>query len=225
MLKKFWSWGHDFIGALIFHATQASGVGHDFKLTVTGTTPTATVVDGSGCGELTLANSNATEVQNICLSHDDKLDMDIDLIRTFRARIKAGQTTLNAATTFSIGLASDRSDTIESIAAFALFKVLGTNEVLISTDDGTTDLSDKATGISISSIAWTDLVIDFSNKKDVKFYVNGQPVCQNLTFDMSNYTGSLQPYMQLQKTSSNNIDSIIIDYIEVEGVRSLPSAT
>lgn len=219
MFKNFWKWAQDFMGALVFSTTQASSCGHDLVFGITGTTPTAAVVDGSPCGEVTLALTSTTEAQIAYLSHGDKLNMDIDLVRSFRARIKAGQASLDSATTFAIGLTSDRNDAVESITAFFLFKLSGSNVVLISTDDGTNDLSDKSTGISVSNSSYTDLYADLSNKKDVKFYVNGQPVCQDTTFDISNYTASLQPFVQLQKSSDNNTDSMIIDYIEVEGVR------
>lgn len=218
MLKNAWRWFQDFFGALVFSATQASSCGHDFTVTVTGTTPTAAVVDGSAAGELTMANSSATEVQNICISHGDKLAFDIDQTQVFRARIKQGQATIDSATSFAIGLAGDRNDAIDSIAQFVGFRLIGTNDLIVESDDGLHDVDDKDTGIDVST-TFVDLMIDLCNKKDVKFFANGQPVCQSVTFDMSNYTGSLQPYLQLQKTSDNNTDSIVIDYIEVEGLR------
>lgn len=227
MLKNFWSWAEDFIGALVFHATQASGSGHALVLTDTSAAgaPVVEVVDGATAGELKIGFGSTTEVQNACLSFGDKLAFDIDLIRSFRARIKAGQATIDSASSFAIGLAGDRNDAIDSIAQHLLFRLIGTNEVMIETDDGTTDLDDKATGVDVDNSAWVDLYIDLSNKADVKFYVGGQPVCTGTTFDVSGYSGALQPYIQAQKTSDANEDYWLVDYIEVDGVRSLPSAT
>ena len=225
-MQNFFKWFQDFLGALVFSSTQASSCGHDLVVTDTSSagTPTYAVVTPSACGELNLAFDNTNEIQNVCISMGDKLCFDIDNVQSFRARVKQGQTTINAASSFAIGLASARNDTIDSIAALALFRLIGTNEVMIETDDAVNDNDDKATGISIGT-SYVDLYIDFCNKKNVKFYVNGQPVCQNLTFDMSNYTGSLQVYIQAQKTASTNTDSFVIDYVSVEGVRKLPSST
>ena len=225
-MHNFFKWFQDFLGALVFSTTQASSSGHDLIVTDTSSAgqPVYAVVTPSACGELNLAFDSTTEVQNVCISMGDKLCFDIDNVQSFRARVKQGQTTIDSASTFSIGLASARNDTIESITAFLLFKLVGTNEVMISTDDNVTDLTDKATGISIGT-SYVDLMIDLSNKKNVKFFVNGQPVCQSTTFDLSGYTGSLQVYIQAQKTSDNNTDSFVIDYVSVEGLRKLPSST
>ena len=225
-MHNFFKWFQDFLGALVFSSTQASSCGHDLVVTDTSSagTPTYAVVTPSACGELNLAFDNTNEIQNVCISMGDKLCFDIDNVRTFRARVKQGQTTINAASSFMIGLASARNDAIDSLAAHLSFRLIGTNEVMIETDDGTTDLDDKATGKNIST-AYVDLMIDLSNKKDVKFYVDGSPVCQSTTFDVTAYTGSLQVYMQAQKTASTNTDSFVIDYVSVEGVRKLPSST
>ena len=36
---------------------------------------------------------------------------------------------------------------------------------------------------------------------------------------MSNYTGSLQPVIQLQKTADTNTDGVTVDYVKVWGTR------
>lgn len=220
--KNFFEWCEDFLGAQVFSTTAASNVGHSLTLTDTSSsgTPTIGVVTPSECGEVSIAFDSTTEVQNVCLSMGDKLCFDIDRVKSFRARVKQGQATIDSNSQFAIGLASARNDTIDSIAAFALFRLIGTNEVMCETDDGTNDLDDKATGINIST-SYVDLYIDLSNKKDVRFYVGGQPVCQGVTFDMSNYSGSFQVYIQAQKASDSNTDSFAIDYVEVEGNRKI----
>jgi hypothetical protein len=53
----------------------------------------------------------------------------------------------------------------------------------------------------------------------VKFYVDGIRVAAGTTFDMSAATGSLQPYVQIQKTADTNIDFVHVDYVSVEAKR------
>jgi hypothetical protein len=63
-------------------------------------------------------------------------------------------------------------------------------------------------------------VIDFTGgKSNVKFYVDGIRVAAGTTFDMSAATGSLQPYVQIQKTADTNIDFVHVDYVSVEAKR------
>ena len=40
-------------------------------------------------------------------------------------------------------------------------------------------------------------------------------VAATTTFDMSNHTGGLQPFIQIQKTADTNTDTIEIDYVQV----------
>jgi hypothetical protein len=64
-------------------------------------------------------------------------------------------------------------------------------------------------------------VIDFTGgKSDVKFYIDGARVAASTTFDMSGYSAGLQPYVQIQKTSDANTDSVVVDYVYVISKRA-----
>lgn len=180
-------------------------------------TPTYTV--GGINGEATLAFDNTSEVQNVCLFQSDVLNWDIDLLQRIEMRVKT-VASLDSATSIAWGLASARNDAIDSIAAHASFRVIGSNAVVVETDDGTTDLDDKATGVSLVA-TYQKFVIDFTGgTEDVKFYINGVRVAASTTFDMSAYTAGLQPYVQLQKTADTNTDSVITDYIKIVSKRA-----
>jgi hypothetical protein len=93
------------------------------------------------------------------------------------------------------------------------FKLVGSNAVLIETDDGTTDNDDKATGQTLVA-SFKRFVISFAaGKSDVRFFIDGDRVASATTFSMAAATGQLQPFVQIQKTSDNNTDSVSIDYI------------
>lgn len=221
-IANFWEFVCDFFGHLVFSDTKGSNVGHPFTITDTSSSgqPTYAVVDGSETGEVSIAHSNTNEIQNVCLSLGDQLQFDIDKIVEFECRVKMNQATPNAATQFAIGVTGDRNDAIDSIAQAALFRVIGASQaVLVETDDGTIDNDDVATGQTLSN-SYKVLKINFATgKHDVRFFVDGQPVATDKKFDMSNYSGSLQFFAQIQKTAATSTDGFTLDYVSVRGRR------
>jgi hypothetical protein len=168
-------------------------------------------------GLATLAFDTQAEAQNVCLAFEDDLNFDIDLVQSFECGVSMGQAALDATTMVAFGMASARNDAIDTIAEQALFRVVGadsTTAVVVETDDGTNDNNDVATGKSLVA-AQQRFYIDFQNKADVKFYVNGDRVAASTTFDMSNYAAGLQPLFQIQKTSDANANSVVIDYVHI----------
>lgn len=223
-IQDYWEFCDDFLGG---GTLTTSGQGDPWVFTATGS-GTAVYVDGSASGEISVDNESTGEVQNSCISFGDKLAMDIDKIQGFECRVKMNQAALDATTSLAFGLAGDRNAAIDSIAQAALFRVIGgdsTTAVVVESDDGTNDNNDVATGQTLIN-AYKTFKIDFSQgTSDVRFYMTGdnnsvlKRVATGTTFDMSNYTGSLQPFIQLQKTSDTNTDGVTIDYIKVWGTR------
>jgi hypothetical protein len=119
------------------------------------------------------------EVQNVCLSHNDKLMFRLADILEFRFRAKMNQAAVNAATTFTAGLTSARNDNADSPTVNAQFKIDGsvsTTLVVVETDDNVNDNDDKATGKTLIN-AEKEFVISFANGlSDVRFFIDGEPV-------------------------------------------------
>lgn len=222
MKTNFFEFFHDFIGDQAFSTTKASNSGHPFTVTQTAAagSPTIAVVDGSAAGELQVVLAATNEIENVCVSFGDKLCIDIDKIVEFGCRVKMNQATLNAATSFAIGLTGDRNDAIDSIAQAALFRLIGASDaILVETDDGTHDNDDIPTGQKLGT-DYVDLLISFATgKHDVRFFVNGQPVATSTEFNMAAYSGSLQLFLQLQKTAATAVDGVTIDHVYVSGRR------
>lgn len=186
---------------------------------------------GAG-GFFTLGLDSTNEVQNICLYGGDILPYAIaDLIRVdIWCKLTSS---FASACTMSIGLASARHDTPESIAALALFKCVGNNSLVVSTDDGVNDLTDKATGLSLSTTV-KRLSMDFATgvqtrlgvtslggKGNVLFSADDdrgllRPVCRDTIFDMSNYSSGLQLFAQVQKSAATSTGTLSIQRIRVE---------
>lgn len=206
----------DFWGADTF-STAGQGTPWAIADTSSAGTPTYATVSPSATGEVALTLASTSEVENVCLSFGDKLCFDIDNIQRFVARVKVSGCT--SGTSISFGLASARNDDPDAIANHASFRMIGatsTTALFVESDDGTTDRDDIATGATLST-TYKEFVIDFTGgKSNVKFYVDGVRVAGSTTFDMSAATSSLQPYFQIQKTSSANTDSITIDFVAVD---------
>lgn len=205
----------DFWGADTF-STAGQGSPWAIADTSAAGTPTYATVSPSATGEVALTLASTSEVENVCLSFGDKLCFDIDNIQRFEARVKVSGCT--SGTIISWGLASARNDDPTAITALALFKMTGatsTTAVTVETDDNVNDVTPVTSGQTLAT-TYKKFVIDFTaGKADVKFYIDGIRVAASTTFSMSSYTASLQPFFQIQKSSSANTDSITIDYVKV----------
>lgn len=220
-IQDFVCFEEDFLGPQTLTASPAGSDRWDIADTSAAGTPTYTV--GGTNGEATLAFDNTSEVQNVCLFQSDVLNFDIDLIDHIEMRVKQGQAALDATSQIAFGLASARNDAIDTIGEQALFRVIGadsTTSVVVETDDGSLNNDDVATGTTLVN-AYKKFVISFaSGKSDVKFYIDGARVAASTTFSMANYSGGLQPFVQIQKTADTNTDSVVIDYVRIYSKRS-----
>jgi hypothetical protein len=211
--KDYWEFTDDFFGDSL-----------DAKWTVTETgTPAPVLVNPSSSGEYNMLHAVTTEAENICLDFGDFLCMDIDKIREVEFRVKGSQAAFDATSMCAFGISSARNDAHDSLAVQASFRVVGaddTTAIVVETDaNGAGDNNDVATAQTLVA-SYRDFVISFAEgTDDVRFFIDGQPVATGTTFDMSNYTGSVQLFAQMQKTSDNNTDGITIDRISIRGVR------
>jgi hypothetical protein len=217
-LQDYCIWSDDFCGG----ATIAATVGEGFwKITDTSAagTPTFTKANAEHGGTFTLAFDVTNEVQNLCLDFGDKLQFDIDQLIEIEFRIKT-VAALTAANRLAFGLQTNRNDNTDSTNAHAQFLLAGSSAVLCETDDNVNDIDDKATGQTLTT-TFRRFVISFAaGKADVRFFIDGDRVAAGTTFNMSNFTTQLQPFVQLQKTASANTDSVTIDYVGVRCRRS-----
>lgn len=183
-------------------------------------TGTPTYTKGTSEATLTLNNDNAEVI--VALHFNDALDFDIDDIQRVSMRVKIGASTFTSGSILCFGVGSARNDTADSVVANAWFRMQGANSttlVYAETDDGTRDVDDISTGVTLGT-TYKDFVIDFTGgKSNVKFYIDGQRVCASQTFDMSAYSAGLQPIIQIQKAANTNADSVVIDYVEIVAKR------
>lgn len=209
-------WEDHFLRAQAYSTTPGFN-GWTIKDTSASGTPT--YVNSAAGAVLTLAATSEAEI--VTLYQNDVLIYDIDQIQSisFDAKVSG----IDAATTLCFGLASAQNDTADSVTANAWFRMEGsasTSNVVVETDDGTNDNDDKATGTTLAS-TMKRFTIAFgesggaANTKDVRFYIDNQRVASTTTFDMSNYTSGLQPFVQLQKASGTGTPAVTIRRVQV----------
>jgi hypothetical protein len=206
----------DFYGASATFPTSADPA-TPWMVADTSSSGTPTYVRNASNAVLTLASTS--EVENVCLYHGDALSFDIDELQHVELRVKVSGCT--SGTIISWGMASARNDDPTAMTALALFKMTGatsTTDVTVETDDNVTDTAPVSSATSLST-TFKRFGINFCDKRDVKFFIDGVRVAASTTFSMNGYTAGLQPFIQIQKSSSANADAVTVDYVKITAKR------
>jgi len=215
--------------------TTAGNLGSPFSKADTSSAGAPTMLGLTGGGvRLLLASDN--EIENLCLYMGDILPFDIDELISVEFVCKT-VAAIDATTMLAFGVASARNDAIDTIGEQALFRMIGadsTTAVVVETDDGTNNNDDVATGMTLGT-TWKRFKIDFTervttqepptlstgSKTNIGFYIandNGslRRVASGTQFNMTNYSGGLQLFAQIQKTADTNTDNLDILEATVE---------
>jgi hypothetical protein len=94
-----------------------------------------------------------------------------------------------------------------------------TTDVTVETDDNVTDTAPVSSATALATV-FKRFVIDFSNKSDIKFYIDGNRVARSTAFTMAGYTSGLQPFIQIQKAANTNVDAVTVDYVKITAKRA-----
>lgn len=169
------------------------------------------VTEDGGAMKLTLASTSEAEI--VTMYHNDVLMYDLAMLQRIWYIVKVAG--IDSATTLAFGVSSGQADVADDVTVNAWFRMEGTgstSNLLAESDDGTTDLDDKATGTTLSS-TYKKCEIDFTNGlSDIRFFVDGARVAEGTTFTLANITAgqNVQPIIQLQKASGTGVPSISI---------------
>lgn len=205
--------------------------GQHFVRKITGAAPPtctykSAVAGAVGVAELALTNDSQTQV--VTFYNGDVLSYPINRLKRvkYRARLAAALGA-DAATQVAFGLASAQNDAIDSLTNALLFRVFGNGSaaLVVESDDGTNNNDDVATGETLAA-AFKEFVFDFTQGlADARFYVEGSSmgvavgrkrVAAGTKFDVSNISGNLQLFTQLQKGANTNTGTFQIDFIELD---------
>lgn len=211
--QDFIEFNDDFQGTQLIPTAATAGT--IWKSTVTGAAPPTTAVATAGNGgELVHTLTSAAQIQILTTDFNDVLSFALDRLISAEFRVKCSDAFAEAVS-LGFGLQTARNNDLDSTTRHAQFRLKGNNSVLAETDDNVIDLSAIATGQSLST-AYKRFFIDFSGGlSNVRFYVDGVRVAAATTFDMSNATGSVQPFLQLQKTSNAATGTATLDYVQI----------
>ena len=179
-----------------------------------------------------LAMAATAEIEIVSVTMADILSLGIDdLIRArFLFEVDWGGSPFPTASQIVIGLASAQNDDPDAVAQVAWFRLNGTAVVKLETKDGTNSQLAFNTGVSLPKLTLVEGVIDIATeiqtvappginkagKGNVTFFLDNpvtgisQKVSGAALFDMSAYSGGLQLFAQVQKTSSTDVASLTI---------------
>jgi hypothetical protein len=217
-IQDFQGYEDDFFGTSVTFP-EAANIGTPWLVARTGAAPPTHVRNGSNA---VLSLTSTSQEQILSLHHGNALSFDIDDILNVEMRVRIGAATFTSGSILVFGVGSARNDTADSVTANAWFRMVGatsTTQVYVETDDDVRDNNMIATGQTLGT-TFKVFKIDFSNKADVKFYIDGIRVAASRTFDMSAYSAGLQPIIQLQKGVNTNADVATIDYVKINARRS-----
>lgn len=218
-LQDFQEYVDDFEGTSVTFPTSAN-IGTPWLVATTGAAP-PTFLRNAGAAVLSLEATSQIQIVN--LYHGNALTFDIDDLQRVEMRVKLSASTFTSGSILVFGVASARNDTADTVGESAWFRMEGANSttlVYCESDDGTTDKNDISSGVALGT-TYKRFVIDFTGgKSNVKFYIDGARVAASTTFDMSAYSGSLQPYIQIQKAANTNADACTVDYVKVLAKRT-----
>ena len=193
--------------------TTTPGVnGWTVKDTSSAGTPTyLCVTEDGGSMKLTLAATSEEEI--VTMYQNDVLPYDLAMLQRIWWIVKVGG--IDAVTTLVLGLATAQNDTEDSVTVNSWFRMEGsasTSNIVVETDDGTSDLDDKATGATLSS-TYKKLEMNFTNGlSDIRFNIDGERVAAGTTFTLASITAgqNVQPFVQLHKASGTGVPNVQI---------------
>lgn len=193
--------------------TTTPGVnGWTVKDTSSSGTPTYLCLTEDG-GAIKLLLAATSEEEIVTMYQNDVLMYDLAMLQ--RVWWIAKVSGIDAVTTLVFGLGTAQNDTEDSLTVNAWFRMEGsasTSNVVVETDDGTTDYDDKATGATLSS-TYKKFEIDFTNGlSDIRFLIDGDRVAAGTTFTLASITSgqNVQPFVQLHKASGTGVPAVQI---------------
>lgn len=210
-------WSDFFDRAQVFSTTPGQNGWTIADTSAAGAPTYLCVTEDGGAARLTLASTS--EAENVCLFFNDVLPWDLAQLQW--VEIIAQVSGIDSATTLVMGVGNARNDTPDSVGVNAWFRIEGsasTSNVVVETDDGTTDNDDRATGQTLASV-YKALRIDFQNGlSDVRFFIDGAPVATSTTFSLASVTSgqNVQPIIQIQKASGTGVASVTIAAISAQ---------
>lgn len=218
--RKRYRYFYDFRGVLAAMASADEVEGWSALLVSAATTARVQrEADEDGGALELLIDATDAEDADAALYHGDELTFDIDLVDFIEMRAKV--VTPGTGVTAVWGLAGAHDLDKDTVAQHAWFRCEGGLSCVVETDDGTNDNDDKG-GKTLVTDTYHRFLIDLRNTSRVRFFIDGAEQAAGTLFDMSNYTGNLQPYFSVDKAAGDGAvgGALSVDYVMIEGRRA-----
>lgn len=184
---------------------------------------TEAIVADSPNGEFLLHIATNDEAEDAVLYMGDNRDFDLGSGLIWEAKIDMAVAP-GTGVTAVFGMAGDHNLDKDSVTESAWFRFNASMACVVETNDTTNDNDDIATGFTASAGTYAIYRIDFTDLSSIKFFINGNRVASDTTFDMSNLSAAeqqQQPYFSLDKPSGNGaLGDMKIDYVKIFSNRS-----
>lgn len=181
-------------------------------------------------GQMTLLIDSGNEVGDCTVYWGDEQNIDSDKEPVCIYRLSIDATPASTDKLFW-GLATTRNAILESVSQFAGFSVTGADLVLdVESDDNSTDVAPTGTGVTLTAATLYEFKVsmnamDGASPTNVKFFYRATlagewtPLLTTTTF-AAGADAALQPYTQVEKTSSTNTPGMKVDYVDCYWERS-----
>jgi hypothetical protein len=181
-------------------------------------TPTLAIVGDADHGlyEMTLAATNEAEVITLYTNDELNVDSDRDPVVVFRLEVNTLPSA--AAEIIVFGLGSAQADAEDDVANHAWFRLEADGDLMVESDDATTDDDDNDTTVDITADTKYEFKIDCTDPLDCDFFYRATlsgdwtELLSTTAFSVGADV-ALQPFVQVSKDSGTGQPSVKIDYI------------
>jgi hypothetical protein len=211
----------DFLGKDI---NVTDGIWAEKDTSAAGTPTLAIVADADdGVYQLTLAATDEAEI--VTLYWNDELNIDTDRGPVLYSRVYVETLPSAAAEIMVWGLASAQNDTEDSVANHAWFRLEADGDLLIESDDGTTDDDDNDTAVDFAADTYYETLVDCRTPTDCDFYYrtalggDWTELLSTTAFSIG-ADAAVQPFAQVSKDSGTGQPSLKLDAVAVGWTRT-----
>ncbi|MEM2160743.1 MAG: hypothetical protein QXN55_07310 [Candidatus Nitrosotenuis sp.] len=215
----------DFLGATVIPLNGALDLAEGpwtLKDNSSAGAPTTAIVADADNGQyaIILASNDEAEVETLYWNDELNIDTAGGPVMVLYMTVNEDITTND---TLVFGFADAQNDTTDSTTYNAWFKLAETMDLLIESDNNTTNDDDNDTGINLVEDTWYMFKIDCSDPTDCDFFYSTTPgndwteLLASTPFAIGSGV-NVQSYIQIQKSGSgtdSTVPGITIDYVNV----------
>lgn len=171
-------------------------------------------------GQLELTLAATDEAENLTLYFKDEQTIDSDSGPVLVARVMVNTLPSAADEIIVLGFATAQNDDEDATTNNAWFKLDAGANLLVESDDNSTNDDDNDTLVDITADAWYEFKIDCSVPTDCDFFYRSTlggdwtEVLSATAFSIG-ADASVQPYLQVQKASGAGQPSVYVDFVHL----------